>query len=405
MHLITLAIATAALAGPLDPPAGPIAPTPGPEPRIAINATNTPGDADSIFRIDRAGSYYLEANVLGVVGKAGIEVAANNVVIDLMGFNLTGVAGSLSGLRTDGLHDNITVRNGTLTKWGDSGIDFSSGGLTVGYLIEDVHSSRNGAGGIVVGRAARIRDCVANSNGMNGIQAEGDAVISGCTAQANQAGIVSGNRSTITGCNATDHPNVGIIVSNDSVVEACCSTNNLAGILGSARTIVRGCTANFNTDSGINVQSNCRIVDCVTSTNFGDGIVVAFSSTVLNCTSNANAGNGIEIVGADARVIGNSCFGNGAGAGDGAGIVAGGSDTRIEDNHCNDNDRGIEVTSSGGIIYRNTCAANTTNWVIAANNIYGPIINRVGAATAAVNGSGSVASTLGSTDANANFSY
>ena len=58
-------LATIVLAGPLTPPAGPVAPTPGPEPRIPINATNTPGDADSLFRITQPGSYYLTGNLLG----------------------------------------------------------------------------------------------------------------------------------------------------------------------------------------------------------------------------------------------------------------------------------------------------------------------------------------------------
>jgi hypothetical protein len=48
-------IAGKANAGPLSPPAGPIAPTPGPEPRIAINAVNTPGDANSLYKITQPG--------------------------------------------------------------------------------------------------------------------------------------------------------------------------------------------------------------------------------------------------------------------------------------------------------------------------------------------------------------
>ena len=88
-------------AGPLAPPAGPIAPTNKTlaevEPRIAINATNTPGDADSLFRIAAPGSYYLTGNITGVVGEHGIEIASSGVTLDLMGFELLGVAGSLDG--------------------------------------------------------------------------------------------------------------------------------------------------------------------------------------------------------------------------------------------------------------------------------------------------------------------
>ena len=48
-------VAAISIAGPLDPPAGPITATyktlAEVEPRTAINATHTPGDADSIFKI------------------------------------------------------------------------------------------------------------------------------------------------------------------------------------------------------------------------------------------------------------------------------------------------------------------------------------------------------------------
>jgi len=124
---------------------------------------------------------------------------------------------------------------------------------------------------------------------------------------------------------------------------------------------------------------------------------------VTGCTSSVNTGDGIQ-VGNDCRVTDNSCDSNGNGSGDGAGIHATGSGNRIEGNIVTDADRGIDVDVGGNIIIRNTCTSNTINWVIAANNYYGPIINRTGVVTAAVNGS-VAASTLATTDPNANFSY
>jgi hypothetical protein len=82
-------LSTVLAQGPLTPPGAP-APTMKTlqqvEPRIEINATNTPGDADSIFKITEPGSYYLTGNVAGVSGKHGIEIAASDVTLDLMGF-------------------------------------------------------------------------------------------------------------------------------------------------------------------------------------------------------------------------------------------------------------------------------------------------------------------------------
>ena len=90
--LVVVAGTLVAVAGPLDPPAGPVAPTyktlTEVEPRIAINAVNTPGGVDSVYRITEPGSYYLTGNVQGVDGKSCIELMTGNVTIDLSGFEL-----------------------------------------------------------------------------------------------------------------------------------------------------------------------------------------------------------------------------------------------------------------------------------------------------------------------------
>src|SRR4029079_14214982 len=92
LAVLAIAAISALLAqGPLTPPGAP-APTMKTldevEPRIAVNSTNTPGDADSLDKITQPGSYYLTGNITGVFGKMGIEIAANGVTIDLMGFEM-----------------------------------------------------------------------------------------------------------------------------------------------------------------------------------------------------------------------------------------------------------------------------------------------------------------------------
>jgi len=61
-------------AGDLNPPPGPVASTMKTlsevEPRIAVNSINTPGDADSLFKITQPGSYYLTGNITGVAETA-----------------------------------------------------------------------------------------------------------------------------------------------------------------------------------------------------------------------------------------------------------------------------------------------------------------------------------------------
>src|SRR6185503_1887400 len=96
------------------------------EPRIPINAANTPGDADSLFRITQPGSYFFTGNITGVAGKHGIEVAASNVTIDMRGFEMAGVPGSLAGfdLNNDAVGGllGIVIFDGSIRNWGNDGI-------------------------------------------------------------------------------------------------------------------------------------------------------------------------------------------------------------------------------------------------------------------------------------------
>ena len=127
--------------------------------------------------------------------------------------------------------------------------------------------------------------------------------------------------------------------------------------------------------------------------------------TISRCTVRSNVGDGINVFGS-CLVLNNACSLNGNGAGDGAGIHAtiGGSDNRIEGNNCIGADRGIDVDAAGNIIIRNTASGNTTNYVIVANNVFGAIVDRTAPASAAVSGN-TAASSAGTTDPWANFSY
>jgi parallel beta-helix repeat protein len=78
------------------------------------------------------------------------------------------------------------------------------------------------------------------------------------------------------------------------------------------------------------------------------------------------------------RIIENDCGGNGFG-GDGAGIHTVSLRNVIEGNTVLSNDRGIDVDSTRSFIARNTAGMNTTDYAIAGNNAYGPIVNIAGA--------------------------
>jgi parallel beta-helix repeat protein len=361
-----LALPLLALAGPLDPPAGPIAPTPGPEPRTAINATNTPGDADSLYKITQPGSYYLAGNVTGEVGKHGIEIVASGVTIDLNGFDMVGVPamGLFDGITATALNlTNITIVNGSLRDWGDEGIDFRNFGAS-GGVVERVVASGNAGDGISVGSGSTVANCTAYRNIRTGIFANGGG--------------------TIINCSAFD--------------------NFLSGISANNGTTIFACTVSNNDAIGIEAGSGCSVANCTAFANGAEGIVATTGTTITNCSVRTNTLDGIRAF-SDCTISGNLCAGNGNGtANDGAGIRVTSTDNRIEGNNCTDADRGIDVDGVGNIIIRNTCTGNTVNWAIVANNVYGPIIDRTAPNSAAVSGN-AAASTLGSTDPNANFSY
>lgn len=324
--LAALALATTTgllIAGPLNPPAGPIAPSyrtlTEVEPRIAISATNTPGDANSLFRISQAGSYYLTGNLTGTAGKHGIEIASNDVTIDLNGFTLAGVPGSLSGITADNtVRHRVRVHNGGIAAWGSYGISLTIGSSS-GMHIDRVRAAGNAADGIIVARDSHISACIAAQNGGSGIVAYYGTAIADYVA--------TGNRGT-----------------------------------------------------GIDTQGACVISKSTARDNGQDGIAAFEDSVIEGCIAVANLNDGIW-VGYDCVVRSNLCNDNGPGATVGAGIAVGQflRGNRIEDNQVIGNDFGLKIDGDNNIIIRNTARANTSgNFSVVAGNEMAPVVTNPG---------------------------
>ena len=92
---------------------------------IEVNSVNTPGDATASFVISQPGSYCVPSNIVGESGKTGIRIDADSVTLDLGGFAMLGVGGSLSGVLVNS-HIHIVVRNGSVSGWGIDGVDGST---------------------------------------------------------------------------------------------------------------------------------------------------------------------------------------------------------------------------------------------------------------------------------------
>ena len=280
------------------------------------------------FTITQPGGYYLAKSLTGVAGSAGIVVESDDVVIDLNGYVVKGVAGSLDGIFASFGLDRIDVRNGTIQDWGQDGIDLSSARQC---SVENVRARTNGGGGVRLGQDARIVDCRAIENQGVGFSTHFAALVERCEALDNRdAGFSLFERGRIVGCLAIGNAADGI-KGNQVLIEAC-----------------------------------------VADSNGGHGIHAVSMSQVTRCNAHRSVGDGIR-AGPNSVVVDNHCSQNGFNAGSGAGVRAT-SGSRIEGNHVELNDRGIELSSGQSLVVRNSAFANGTNYVVPAGATAGPIV-------------------------------
>ncbi len=337
---LTLVLFSAAVAhaGSLTPPPGPIAPTMRSlaevEPRRPL--TMTFGELDAVWVISQPGSYYLTGPVIGEVGKHGIKIAAEHVTLDLNGFTLFGIPGSLSGItvlpnRDAGIPDtryNVRVFNGIVQQWGQHGVDLRA---IVGGSIENIQSTENTGDGIRVGYGMTVRNCFVRGNAVGITSDFGATSIIDCVALLNRG---NGIRSFV-----------------NSTIERCSSRFNQGnGIEGGFGCVIRSSTTSNNTLYGIYAFNACNVLDCVSGSDTVAGIGIQFDSLARgNICSLSSSGVGIFCI--DRR-------------------------NRIEGNHVSSNRIGIQVVGSNNIVVRNTATANSQgDFSIALGNTFGPIVN------------------------------
>jgi len=370
LFLLIASVAVTAHAGPLTPPGAP-APT-----MVTLDQLNTaigaadasadaaaaeaidaqdkridiltlPGDAQNTHIISAPGSYFLSGNVTGESGKNGIRFLTSQATIDLNGYSVVGVAGSLDGIRADGSVSNafLVVKNGLVMGWGSDGLATNSVGFFADGTIENVEFVGNGGAGTNVPFSARWR--------VNNSSARGNSV----------AGFSFGSAQvSFSNCQASSNTGNGFTSSNGSTF--------------------LNCSARSNTSAGFSASS-ATLVSCVSTGNTGNGFSL-FSSHITN--SNA-VGNGLDgiFIGASCLVKNCNAQGNGL-SGVGAGIHASNSDNRIEGNNVLSNDNGIDCDASGNVVIGNSASGNTDDYgqVLAGNHL-GTVVTTPAAMNAATN--------------------
>ena len=273
--IVGIFIFTLSWAGDLEPSAKP-APTMKTldeiEPRIPIPGSST---AVSEFIINESGSYYLAGN--RVCNTNGIQVNADNVTIDLMGYSLTGPGSTGYGVSIDG-RSNVEIKNGTITGF-YRGINDSKG-TGNGHCVINVRCIYNSSSGIYLSvQGALVKGCTVRNNGdTSSAIVYGIFVRHGSTVTDNRV-MRNGQHAgaEVYGIDAQDHCLVtnnvvfangslagdkvygirameGTLISNNSVNYngASCS-HTVYGIFASQRTVV---TNNISTNNGHFGNSN-----------------------------------------------------------------------------------------------------------------------------------------------------
>ncbi|MEL7472530.1 MAG: hypothetical protein AAGK04_04370 [Planctomycetota bacterium] len=404
---IALSITTAALAGPLTPPAGPVSATPKTlqsiEPRIELNATNTPGDASAVFVISQPGSYYLSDNIDIATNQSGVRIASNDVSLDLNGFALIGNGSGGRGVTMGGVfpfnRENIIVRNGTARGW-NTGIDVA---FTINAVVENISAAQNVFDGVRGGAGTVITNCNSSANNDHGFVVDAQAVITNCQASGNQdAGFQVGAASTLVECVSRGNQGEGYDAGPGSTLASCVADANANdGFQLAEASVVRHSTASSNGSYGVYAEPGAVITHCSVFGNGFAGISLIAGDDVPSIVAHnvveKNASNGIEAVGRasitdnvstqnelsgiivrDGSVVArNNVSGNGTrDIGNTGGIETFGDHNRIEANHATDNEWGLLIDGFNNLVVKNSSCNNSINdYLVFGGNFLGQLTN------------------------------
>lgn len=315
-----LAIAGSAWGGSLAPPPGPIQSTS----RTTLSQTLTPLP----YTITQPGSYVLTSNLVGSAAADGIMIAAQDVTIDLNGFVIDGAGATGNGNVLALPVPNVTVKNGSVRGWGNTGVQLEAGLGSSGYHVEGLTVQDCGTG--IQLSFGTVERCTVQQNQFTGLVAR-RSVVEHCIAYQNGAdGIDLLETSKARDCTSSENQSLGMLVGISSEAEGCTAQANTAGgFIVDGAGIARGCIASGNTNDGFQVIG-AQAIECSSEGSANDGFFVD-GGVVRQCKAVANQNDGIEALDNALIVDNQSTFNTGYG------IATMGTNTRVSGNSCHRN--------------------------------------------------------------------
>lgn len=312
--IVAFVLAGSAAGGPLAPPPGPVQSTDReriiPQAIVALPYT-----------ILQPGSYVLTGNLVATPGQRGIVIDAENVTLDLGGFELNGGSVGTDAIYVNppafGERQNLSVFNGVIRGWSGAAIDFNAASNSSIRALK----VRECSSGIMANYATQVADCSVEYVFGTGIRVGNTCSISNCTTLfAFGAGIETGYNCTVRGCAVELSSGPGYRLGEGSALADCVSRGNnvgkgnAPGVQAATGCTITGCVSSNNIGDGYSLDARCTIANSAAINNVGAGISVFGSLTATGCTASGNSFAGFWFNGGtvtDCTAEGNGAWGFG----------------------------------------------------------------------------------------------
>ncbi len=326
--------------------------------------------------ITASGAYALTKDLDASAGGTCIDVQADDVTLDLMGFSINGPGTSTTNSYGIYLHgnSNVEIRNGTIRGIGFRGI-YETNPAGNHHRIINVRVLGSGNTGIYLsGDGHLIKGCTIAGSGSNGIAIYGNSgTVTGCTITGNGGtGIEVGNGFLVTGNVSSANTGVGIDTGSGASVVGNTAKDSLtgAGISVGDRSLVDGNTVTGNGFNGIVVSDSCQVVRNTVSGNTESGILVISNGFVKKNIVTYNSKSGIQ-AGSGSMIEGNSLILNNSVGSSTEGGITVGFDSNIGNNHIMGNSKnGIYVSGNQNVLHENTIANSDKGIVFTTTGNY-----------------------------------